>query len=304
MNKDILITGASGLIGTPLTTMLQEKGYRVAHLSRTRALGKVPTFVWDVHKHQLDEDALKSADSIIHLAGASLAAKPWTKKRKQEILFSRIHSTRLIYDELQKGNHHVKTFVSASAIGYYGFGDKGKVFTEIDNPGVDFLAGVVHQWEKSVDQIATLGIRVVKVRIGIVLSVEGGALKELIRPLKLYVGSPLGSGMQYLSWIHLNDLCGIFIKAIEDDTMKGVYNAVAPHPVTNKEFTYACANVLDKPILLPKVPSLVLKLLLGEMADLVLKGAKVSSEKIQSTGFRFQYAEVEDALADLLTSPS
>jgi uncharacterized protein (TIGR01777 family) len=301
VDKNILITGASGLIGTPLMAMLQERGKSVAHLSRTTGTGEVQTFLWDIDKHRFDEAALKSTESIIHLAGASIADKPWTKERKHEILASRIHSTRLLYDNLRKRNHNVKTFVSASAIGYYGFDDNGKVFDEKDRQGEGFLAEVVHQWEKSVDQIATLGIRVVKIRIGIVLSEKGGALKELIRPLKLYVGSPLGSGMQYVSWIHLNDLCRIFVKAIEDHTMEGVYNAVAPHPVPNKEFTHVCADVLHKPILLPNVPAFVLKVLLGEMADLVLKGAKVSSEKIQSTGFKFQYTELEEALKDLLT---
>lgn len=304
MDKNILITGASGLIGTSLTAMLLEKGYDVAHLSRTRSTGKVQTFVWDINKHQLDEAALKSTNSIIHLAGAGIGEKRWTKKRKQEMLKSRIHSTRLLYDELQKGNHNVQTFVSASAVGYYGSGDNEKVFDENDNPGEGFLAEVVYQWEKSIDQIADLGIRVVKIRIGIVLSEKGGALIKLIRPLKLYVGSPLGSGMQYVSWIHLDDLCRMFVKANEDHTIQGVYNAVAPHPVTNKEFTRTCAKVLHKPILLPNVPAFLLKLLLGEMADLVLKGVKVSSEKIQSTGFQFNYTELDDALRDLLICPA
>jgi uncharacterized protein len=300
VTKNVLITGASGLIGGRLTELLYEKGHRIAHLSRSRRSGKATTFLWDPSKKKVDNEALQATDAIIHLAGEGIGEKPWTEGRKQQIIKSRTESTRLLYEELKKGNHPVKTFVSASAIGYYGTADASTLFTENENHGPDFLADVVRQWENAVDEISTLGIRVVKIRTGIVLSEKGGALMELIKPIKFYVGSPLGSGEQIMSWIHLDDLCRIFIKAVEDDTLQGAYNGVAPNPVTNKEFTKSVGKVLRKPIILPAVPSFVLKFLLGEMADMVLKGAKVSSVKIQNTGFEFKFKKLNDALHDLL----
>jgi uncharacterized protein len=302
VNKNILITGASGLIGSRLTELLHEKGYRIAHLSRTVRSGTTKTFLWDINKDKIDNESLRSTDAIIHLAGESIGGKPWTKERKNEILKSRTHSTWLLYDELKKGNHNVKALVSASAIGYYGPDEKGGYFNEGDEQGKGFLAEVVHQWEEFVDQISTLGIRVVKIRTGVVLSEKGGALKELMKPVKFYAGAPLGKGTQVLSWIHLDDLCKIYIKAIEDESMEGIYNAVAPNPVTNREFTHRLATAMNRPIILPPIPSFVLKLLLGEMSDLVLKGTKVSNEKIQASGFKFQFDNLEDALTDLLTS--
>ena len=167
--------------------------------------------------------------------------------------------------------------------------------------GNDFLADVVAQWEGFVDQIAALGIRVVKIRTGIVLSEKSGVLKEMVQPVKYYAGAQLGSGRQWLSWIHLDDLCRIYLKALEDDNFHGPYNAVSPNPVTNKEFTHALAKTMHKPILLPSVPSFMLKLLLGEMSDLVLNGAKVSPKKIQESGFQFRFENLDDALKDLLT---
>src|SRR6185369_8414397 len=174
--------------------------------------------------------------------------------------------------------HPIKTFVSASAIGYYGFEDD-KVFIEEDKPGADFLAQVTWQWENEINKIIELGLRVVKIRIGIVLSKEGGALNEMAKPIKLGVGSPLGTGKQFLSWIHIDDLCQMFMKAIEDEKMNGAYNATT-NWCTNEEMTRAIAIILKKPLWLPAVPSFVLKTILGEMANIVLNGSKVSSEKI------------------------
>jgi hypothetical protein len=264
--------------------------------------GSVQTFLWDINKQEIGEEALQTVDAIIHLTGAGIAEKHWTKERKIEIVKSRTDSTQLLFNELKKGTNRVKTFVSASGIDYYGLDESDTIFTENEKQGKGFLAEVVRQWEEAADQISTLGIRVVKLRTGVVLSEKGGALKELMRPVKFYVGAPLGSGMQYLSWIHIDDLCNIYIKAIEDETMKGVYNAVASHPVTNKDFTHILAKVLHKPVILPPVPAFLLKVLLGEMADLVLKGNKVSSQKIQATGFQFKFDKIKDALKDLLVN--
>lgn len=300
MNKNILITGGSGLIGTRLTELFLKSGNDVAHLGRTAHHGHSKNFLWDVQKRTIDPHALAGIDAIVHLAGAGIGDKRWTRQRKKEILRSRIDSTGLLYDELKKGNHNVRVFVSASAVGYYGTENNETSFSEEDKQGDGFLADVVAKWEQAIDKIATLGIRVVKIRAGIVLSEKGGALKEMMRPVKLYAGSTLGTGRQMLSWIHIDDLCRIFIKAIEDERMQGIYNAVAPNPIDNKLFTRILADTLQRPILLPPVPAFVLKVLLGEMADLVLKGQKVSSRKIQSAGYEFRFKSAEDALKDLL----
>ncbi len=301
MKENILITGGSGLIGSHLTAQLQKLGFLVAHLSRAPRTDKTQTFFWNIEKHQLGQDAFKKMDTIVHLAGTNIGDKRWTEKRKQEILRSRVDSTRLLYDELKSREHKIKNFVSASAIGYYGTDDNESFITESRNPGSGFLADVVRQWEEAVDAIATLGIRVVKIRTGIPLTPEGGVLKELAGPVKYFVAAPLGSGKQFLSWIHIDDLVNIYVKAIQDKHMNGPYNAVAPSPVTNRQFIYQLAKAMNKPVLLPNAPAIVLKIMFGEMSELVLKGAKISSQKIQAAGFEFKYHNLEDALRDLMT---
>jgi hypothetical protein len=300
MKQKILITGGSGLVGSRLTELLIQHEFQVIHLGRNKSIGEVPSFTWDVEKQRMDSAALAEVSTIIHLAGAGVADKRWTDQRKKEILASRIKSTQLLFDTLKKENHQVKTVVAASAVGYYGFGLKDEIFSEESRPGSDFLASVTAQWEEEVDKISTLGIRVVKLRIGIVLSEKGGALAEMANPIRYGVGAPLGTGNQYLSWIHMDDLCGMFIKATDDHKMIGTYNAVGAGWVTNREMTHAIAHVLDKPILLPSVPGFALKIILGEMADMVLNGSKVSSEKIQQAGFTFKYTSLNDALTNLL----
>jgi len=293
----ILITGASGLIGTQLTEMLLQQGHEVFHLGRSKKSGKIPSFIWDVDTGTVDDEAFRHSEIIIHLAGAGVADKRWTEKRKTEILESRTKSTALLAKCLEK-NQTVKTVISISAIGYYGSGTGDIEFTEENKHGNDFLASVVNQWEKAVDKIQQK--RLVKLRTGIVLSEKGGALKKMMTPIQWGVGAPLGTGTQYMSWIHIDDLSRIFVKAIEDDTMSGVYNATGPYAVTNAELTQAIAKTLSKPLWLPAVPAFVLKIVLGEMADMVLEGSKVSSKKIQQTGFQFQFPDLNQALENLL----
>lgn len=300
MYKKILITGGSGLIGTRLTELLTEAGHSVAHLGRSVRNSSVKTYLWDIGTKTIDRSAFVGADAIINLAGTNVGDKRWTRKRKEDILQSRLQSTRLLFEELKNGDNQVATFVSASAVGFYGSGDNQTYFTEDDSQGKGFLADVVGKWEHAVDDIATLGIRVVKLRAGVVLSERGGALKEMLLPVKLYVGSPLGTGEQMLSWIHIDDLCHIFIKAVEDEAMNGVYNAVAPNPVSNRELTYLMAKILKRPILLPRVPAFAIKVLFGEMAEVVLEGSKISSKKILAAGFNFKFENAGDALVDLL----
>lgn len=300
-SKHILITGASGLIGTRLTEMLLAQGHTVAHLGRSEKKGaSVPTYVWDVDRFTMDPQALDGVDTIIHLAGANLSEKRWTGARKQEIIDSRVQTAGLLYQQLAGGVHSVKTFISASGSAYYGQHANGPVFAEEDARGKDFLADVTVQWEAAAGKMEILGIRVVKMRTGMVLSNRGGALPVLTRPIKWYVGSPLGSGRQYVSWIHLEDLCMTYIKALEDTNMEGAYNAVSPDVVTNRQLTLALAKKLNRPVILPSVPSFALKLLLGEMADMVVKGGRLSCEKIREAGFRFTFGTLSAALDDLL----
>ena len=298
-SKNILITGATGLIGSQLTELLTEGGHSVTYLGRSKKLGRVSTFLWDPARGTIDTQALEQPDAIVHLAGAGVAEKRWTPSRKKEILESRIKSTQLLYKALKANPHRIKTVVAASAIGYYGFGGDDKIFTEEDKPASDFLAQVTHQWENEVDKISDLGLRVVKLRIGIVLSKNGGALKEMTKPIKLGFGSPLGTGKQFLSWIHVDDLCQMFMKAIEDEKLNGAYNATT-NWCTNEEMTRAIAIILKKPLWLPAVPSFVLKTILGEMANIVLNGSKVSSEKIKGAGYQHEFEDLNEALKNLL----
>lgn len=302
MSRNVLITGGTGVIGSRLTPMLQEKGYEVSHLSRSRKGDEaVKTYVWDIQKHEIEPEALQQADYIIHLAGASLADQRWTESRKKIIIKSRTDSARLLHDSIaQLGNHNIKAFVSASGISVYGSDTGSTEMFENSPKSNEFIAEVVKQWEASVDEIKRLNIRTVKLRTGIVLSMKGGALAKIVQPIKLGVGAPLGSGEQYMSWIHIDDICRMYIYALENEEMEGVYNAVAPRPITNAELTQTAAKILHKPLFVPKVPAFALRLVFGEMASIVLGGNKVSGQKIQETGFDFKYKRIDAALTDLL----
>jgi hypothetical protein len=300
LTTSVLITGASGLIGTRLTEMFLQKGYRVAHLGRTRRNGPVPSFVWDIAKQTIDPEALSGIDTIIHLAGAGVADQRWTPARKKEIMDSRVLSTELLYQSLKSIPNEVRSVVGASAIGYYGFGPGHELLNEDSVPGNDFLSQVVVAWEQKMDQVITLQKRVAKIRIGIVLSERGGALMEMARPVRFGVGSSLGKGTQMVSWIHIDDLCRLFIKATDDQSMEGAYNGVAPNAVTNRDLTKAIAQVLHRPLWAPAVPGFVLHILLGEMADLIIQGSNVSAARTLQSGFQYAFTDVTSAVKDLL----
>jgi uncharacterized protein (TIGR01777 family) len=297
--KRVLITGGTGLIGTRLSELLTEKGYEVAHLSRTKSSAdKYLTYIWDIKNAQLEDEAILTADYIIHLAGANLSDGWWTDDRKKLIIESRTKSADLLIRKLEELPHKVKAFISASAIGYYGNRGEG-ILNEQDTPGTGFLSEVCVAWEKSVQPIARRNIRLVINRIGVVLSTRGGALVQMEKPLAFGMGTYLGDGRQYYSWIHIDDVCRIFIKSIEDDSMNGVYNAVAPQPVRNKDLVETLEKALNKTTITAPTPALLLRFLLGEMATLVLDSTKVSSEKIEDKGFQFEFPWLEDALKDL-----
>lgn len=297
--KTVLITGGTGLVGRELSQLLTSKGYKVTHLSRNPTQKDYQTFYWDIKKGEIDDEAITSADAIIHLAGAGVSDKRWSEDWKKEIYNSRIDSTKLLKDKVAKLNPDLKHFISASAIGYYGW-DTGEQLVDESSPkGSGFLADVVEDWEKETDSFNELSLKVSKVRIGIVLSEKGGALVELMKPIKFWVGAPLASGTQYMSWIHITDLCRIFVHILEQSA-EGIYNGVAPHPHTNKEFTMRVASMLKKPLWLPNVPKFALRLIVGEMADILIGGNRVTSKKVEKIGFNFQFATLDDALQDLL----
>lgn len=298
---NVLITGGKGLIGTVLCQMLHSEGHRVSLLSRSGQVGThVPVFRWNPDKAEIPLEALKDTDCIIHLAGENIGNKRWTARRRQEILDSRIRPVRLLYDRINEQNIRLKSFISASAIGYYGLHSSEKIYRETDPPASDFLGEVCTQWEEAVAEFEKLDTRTVQLRTGVVLTPSGGALSRMLTPVKLGMGSALGNGRQYVPWIHVEDLCRIYIKAMMDSTMSGAYNAVAPESVSNKALTRTMAKVLQKPFWFPNIPGAALKILLGTMADLVLKGSRVSADKIETAGFRFRFPQHELALEDLL----
>jgi uncharacterized protein len=259
----------------------------------------IKLYEWDAKRNYIEEDALTHIDYLIHLAGAGVADESWTESRKKEILESRTLSTKLLVEKIKSTPNRIKAFISASAIGYYGM-DTGNVWQKEDakTNGTDFLAKVVQAWEQEI--FKTENLRTVAIRIGVVLSPKGGALEKMAQPVRFYAGAALASGIQYISWIHLDDLCEMFIRAIEDNHLQGIYNGVAPEPVTNQMLTKAIGKALDKPILPIHVPAFALKMMLGEMADIVIGGNRVSAEKIQATGFNFQFQDLGKALSDLL----
>jgi len=299
MAKHILLTGGSGLVGNDLTKLLLDKGYEVSHLSRKPGTDpKVKTYLWDIHQGQIDEKCIDGVDTIVHLAGAGIADKRWTDRRKKELVESRTQSIELIYGLLRDKPHHIESVISAAATGYYN-DREDELLTEESAPSNDFLANCCIEWEQAVDKGEELGLRILKFRTGVVLTAKGGALPKMAQPIKLGLGSPLGNGKQWVPWIHQQDVIDLYFYGIENISLKGIYNMVAPDPVTNKQLTLAIAKQLHKPLWLPNVPAFVLKLLLGEMSTIVLGSAKVSAQKIENAGFQFKYPTIAEALADI-----
>ena len=306
--QTILITGGTGLVGNALANALVEKGYQVIILTRDKA-GKQPTAgisfaLWDVGKRSIDLDALESADHIVHLAGAAVLDKKWTPAYQKEIVDSRVESSALLLSALKDHPNKVRSIISASAIGWYGedklpFPNEG--FKETTPADCAFLGETCRLWEASIEPAEALGKRVVKLRIGIVLSNDGGAFPEFKRSLRFGIAAILGNGQQAISWIHIEDLCHMFIYTIENKNMHGSYNAVAPGPVTNKSFMLRLAKIARGKFFIPiHVPAFVLKIMLGTRSIEVLKSTTVSCEKITGAGYKFLYPELGQALEDLV----
>jgi len=293
--KKVIITGGTGLVGQRLTTLLKHKGFEVSILCRNP---KRPNeFKWNIDEHYIDERVFEQASAIIHLAGAGVADKRWTEERKKEIIESRTKSARLLYKYLSGSKHPVASFISASAVGFYG-DRKSELLTEDSANGSGFLAEVCKVWEEEAEKFSALNIAVSKIRIGIVLSKDGGALPKLDFPIKFGIGAYIGDGKQFVPWIHIDDLCNIFIHLLEKN-LHDTYNGCAPDIKTNKEMSETIAMVLHRPFIPFPAPGFILKTVMGEMASMLLMSNNCSSQKIINTGFVFQYPELKEALQNI-----
>jgi uncharacterized protein (TIGR01777 family) len=302
MKKNVLITGGSGFIGKKLTALLIENGYSVSILSRSpkQNLGDISYYKWDISTHFIEEESVLKADCILHLAGENIADKRWTPKRKEAIIQSREKSIELLFEVLKKHNKKLDAFVSASGIGIYGAVNGDEICSENTLPANDFLGITCQKWEAAAETIADLGIRTVKIRTGLVLGKDDGFLKKLSPIFKMRLGSALGSGRQYMPWIHVDDLCAIYLEALKNSNMTGAYNAAVTDNTTNTIFSKTMAKIYGYSICLPNVPAFLIKMVLGKMALILLTGRRVSSEKIEKLGFKFKFTNLEIALTDCL----
>ncbi|RMZ58363.1 TIGR01777 family protein [Chryseobacterium nematophagum] len=299
MKEVVLITGASGMIAKSLFKKIDHE-YTIRFLTRKKQ--QPNEYEWDIKNGTIDESAFENLSHIIHLAGANISEKRWTEQRKKELISSRVDSAKLLLDTLRKKNLKLKSFISASGINYYGTKTTETIYRETDPPGNDFLSKVVILWEKAADEFQEQNVaeRVVKIRTAVVLSEKDGALKKMITPIRFGLGAPLGKGKQYMPWIHLNDICSVYEFALQNSQMQGAYNATSPQHTTNKNLTQKIADILHKPLFLPNIPSFILKLIFGELANALLEGSRASSEKIQRIGFKFEFPDLEKALKNLL----
>lgn len=302
MKKNVLITGGTGFVGRSLTDLLLRNGFSVSILSRSKRQDKkdLSYYIWDIKNQTIEDAAVDNADYIIHLAGENIAGERWTEKRKKAIVASREDSIKLIHNVLAKQNHRVSAFISASAIGIYGAINGEAICKESTPPASDFLGRTCQIWEAAVDTIGQLGIRTVKVRTGLVLGEGDGLIKKLKPIFKYRLGAPLGSGKQYMPWIYIDDLCEIYLKAINDDTVRGPYNAAIQDDTDNIAFSRTFAAVYGYKMWLPHVPATIIKLGMGQMSKIVLTGRRVSSEKIRKTGFTFKITDIEEALRKVI----
>lgn len=297
MIKNILITGATGLVGKALIASLLKDGYNIAILTRNpEKINDITAFAWDVAKQTIDVNCFKNIDTVVHLAGAGIADERWTAERKQEITNSRTQSTALLYQTIKANKFPIKNFISASAVGYYG-NSGAEILTETSTSGTGFLANCCQQWENAVDEGLKLEIRVVKIRIGLILDKNHGALPAIAKPISYFAGAALGSGKQYMPWIHIDDIVGVFTEAIANQACTGAFNACAPQPVTNAVFTRAVAKQLRRPIWPFNIPTFVLNLILGEMSILPLMSNHTIPKKLLDIGFKFKYAKLNNALS-------
>lgn len=298
----VLITGATGLIGREIVKQCHDKGFNVHYLTTSKS--KLATesnykgFFWNPNNNEIDHSCFDGVSTIINLVGASIS-KRWTESYKKEILESRTKTAQLLQDTIRLYNYNIKHVVSASAIGIYPSSFTNYYDEAYDQNSDSFLGTVVAQWEDAIDGFKELGCKVAKIRIGLVLARQGGALPEIIKPIKFGAGAAFGNGKQWQSWIHVTDLANIFLHVVAHK-LEGVYNGVAPNAVTNSELTKTMAKVLHRPLIMPNIPKPLMKLILGEMHMLLFESQRVSSDKIKAKGFYFKYANLKPALIDIL----
>ncbi|NUN08459.1 MAG: TIGR01777 family protein [Ignavibacteriaceae bacterium] len=297
--KRIAIAGATGLIGTRLTSLLLKRGYETVIISTNakKAKEKFPKAVKTVSWGEVTPDALEGCSAIVNLAGANVAGQKWSSDYKKELISSRIDTTRELYDAVEKMGQKPSAFICSSAVGYYGDGGESEL-DESGKKGNGFLADLCEQWENEAAQFKNAGLRVASIRTGVVLDPSEGALKKMLLPFKLGIGGPLGNGRQWFPWIHIDDIVGIYLFTLENE-INGVYNGTAPEPVRMKDFASAMGKVMKRPSLFP-VPAFVLQLIMGESAGIVLEGQRAIPAAIQKAGFKFQYHNLKDALHNLL----
>lgn len=296
----VLISGGTGLIGRALSDALIKKGHEVRVLSRNpKPNTNVKYFYWNVEKGEIDEKAFEGVAHTVHLAGEGIADKRWTKTRKQKIIDSRIESMKLIESVLLKQQIRLKSFVGASAIGIYGMLSSEKIFSESDEGVDDFLSQTCSKWEESYGKSSVYSDRTVILRTGIVLSAQGGALGKMLPVFNWGIGSAIGSGKQYMPWIHIEDMVRIYEEALFNPGFNGIYNAVSSEYIDNYYFSKSLAKAHHKPFFMPKVPALLLKLLYGKMAEMLLTGSRISNKRLVETGFSFKFSTVNQALENL-----
>jgi uncharacterized protein (TIGR01777 family) len=297
--KCVLIAGGSGMIGSRLTELFLEKGYKVRVLSRNgKPIPGCRVFKWNPETGVADAAALKDVEILINLAGSGIADRAWTTSRKLDLLNSRVYAARTLYDMLSNTKHEVKTFINASAIGFYPESDEW--MHEEDKAADNFLGALCQKWEKEAMRITDKNIRTCIIRIGLVLSPKGGMLKELLLPFNFFVAPVFGNGEQMQSWIHIDDLCRIFISAAENTSLQGVFNAAAPNPVTNANMIRAIQSIRKQISFKIHVPVFLLRMMLGERASILLASQKISAEKITAHGFEFSFNEIISAMKNLM----
>lgn len=296
----ILISGGSGLVGSALTPALQREGHSVRWLSRTAgAMNGVRRHAWDIARGTIDAEALDGVDHIIHLSGAGIADKRWTGPRMRELYLSRSGAARLLLKKAQETGARPRCFISASGIGYYGAVTTGHVFKETDPPGTDAIGRLTKDWEDAADEWTSL-CRVVKLRTPMVLARDGGALKRLSAPFRLGLGAALGTGRQWMPWVHIDDLVTTYARAVGNERMNGAYNVVADDQPRNSDFMRAVASALHRPFFLPNVPAFALRLAFGELSVILLEGSRASGERLVGTGTRFQHNTLASAMQGTL----
>ncbi len=295
----ILITGGSGLIGTRLTQLLVGHGHNVRHLSRSkRTDAPVPVFTWSIERGEVDPQALEGVDHIIHLSGASIAGGRWTAARMRVLYDSRVKAAEVLLAAAERFGRFPGSFISASGINYYGAVTSEHVFSEDDPPADDAIGTLAQAWEHAADRWAP-HCRVVKLRTPMVLAKQGGAWPKLSATARRGLAAPLGSGRQWITWVHLDDIARAYAHAVTHAGMHGAYTVAATEQVSNRDFTRQMAHALHKPAFLPGVPAVFLRLALGRLSDVLLKGSRVSNEKLLGSGFRFRYPTLGAALGEL-----